>query len=36
MEVWHERLGARRQQLHLNGSGATARIEVIYSLEKSR
>jgi hypothetical protein len=36
MEVWHERLGARHQQLHLNGSGATARIEVIYSLDKSR
>ena len=36
LEVWHERLGARRQQLQLNSSGMVASIEMIYSLEKTR
>ena len=36
MEVWHERLGARRRQLQLNGSSAITSVEVIYSLEKGR
>jgi hypothetical protein len=36
MEVWHERLGARRRLLQLNGSSAITSIEMIYSLEKGR
>jgi hypothetical protein len=36
LEVWHERLGARRRQIQLNASGVVVSIEMIYSLEKSR
>ena len=35
LEVWHERLGTRRQQVRL-GAGGPASIEVIYSSEKIR
>ncbi|MGH7875007.1 MAG: hypothetical protein ACREQO_22660 [Candidatus Binatia bacterium] len=35
LEVWHERLGTRRQQVHL-GAGGSIGVEVIYSSEKIR
>ena len=35
LEIWHERLGTRHQQVHLSANGF-ASIEVIYSGEKSR
>ncbi len=33
MEVWHERLGSRRQRLAVSANGI-AHIEVIYTQEK--
>ena len=35
LEVWHERLGARRQRLRVAASGAIS-VEIIYSAEKIR
>ena len=35
LEIWHERLGTRHQQVRLSANGL-ASIEVIYSGEKSR
>jgi hypothetical protein len=33
MEVWHERLGARRQRISIGSSGQTS-VEIVYALEQ--
>jgi hypothetical protein len=35
MEVWHERLGLRRQSLRLSAAGQ-ARVDIVFSMENSR
>lgn len=35
MEVWHERLGSRRERLRFGADGS-ARVEIVYSMESAR